>query len=105
MASALVLTGIDGPKQVLAADAESRPGFLLGDLRELFEPYPQTEITTSGGGSRYRVGAAVVAHVGSDIRLESRGDSDIDVLRAGTAAVWGAGVPIYALDVDPQLYS
>ena len=25
----------------------------------------------------------------------------IDILRAGTAAVWGAGVPIYALDVDP----
>ena len=44
--SALVLTGIDGPKQVLAAAADSRPTFLLGDLRELFEPYPATEIET-----------------------------------------------------------
>ena len=50
MASALVLTGIDGPKQVLAADVESRPGYLLADLRDLAVPYPQTEITTSGGG-------------------------------------------------------
>ena len=105
MPSALVLTGIDGAKQVLAADVESRPGFLLADLRDLAVPYPPTEITTSGGATRYRVGAATVLHTGSDIRLESRGDRDIDVLRAGTAAVWGAGVPIYALDVDAQLYS
>jgi len=29
----------------------------------------------------------------------------IDRIRAAAAAVWGAGVPIYALDVAPELYS
>jgi hypothetical protein len=42
---------------------------------------------------------------GNTVRIEDAGGSDIDLLRAGTAAVWGAGVPIYALDVDPGLYS
>ena len=39
--SALVLTGIDRPKHVLAAPAGSQPTFILGDLRELHEPYPE----------------------------------------------------------------
>lgn len=105
IASALVLTGIDGPKQVLAADADSRPVFLLGDLRELFEPYPSPVESADAGGRVFRSGTAVVRLAGNTVRIEDAGGSDIDLLRAGTAAVWGAGVPIYALDVDPGLYS
>jgi len=105
MASALVLTGIDGPKQVLAADADSRPTFLLGDLRELFEPY-STPIESADSGDRvFTAGTARVRLAGATVRIEDEGSSEIEVLRAGTAAVWGAGVPIYALDVDPGLYS
>ena len=48
MASVLVLTGIDGAKQLLAA-SESRPDFILDDLRQLFEPYPVREVTTKDG--------------------------------------------------------
>ena len=105
--SALVLTGIDGPKQVLAADADSRPAFLLGDLRELFEPYPAPveERDERTGDRIFRSAAAVVRLAGNAVTIDAAGDRPIDLLRAGTAAVWGAGVPIYALDVAPGLYS
>lgn len=106
IASALVLTGIDGAKQVLAADAESRPDFILGDLRELFEPYPVAHEHRDArtGDRRVTVGEAVVRISGSAICVEAAG-SATDLLRAGAAAIWTAGVPIYALDVDPELYS
>ena len=105
MASVLVLTGIDGPKQLLAAPHDSRPTFVLADLRGLSAPYPVIhDETDAAGDRRIRVGDAVVLHRGSSLRLEAPG-SDIDRLRAAAAAVWGAGVPIYALDVAPELYS
>jgi HAD superfamily hydrolase (TIGR01450 family) len=105
IASALVLTGIDGPKQVLAADAESRPTFLLGDLRELFEPYPAPVARAQDDELLYTAGSAAVRLSGSTVSIVEPGDSEIDLLRAGAAAVWNAGRPIYALDVDPGLYS
>lgn len=104
MASALVLTGIDGPKQVLAADADSRPTFLLGDLRQLFEPYPTAVATRMRGATLVTVGAATVRVDGNAVSLARAGDP-VDVLRAAAAAIWGAGVPIYALDVAPELYA
>jgi glycerol-1-phosphatase len=107
MASALVLTGIDGPKQVLAADADSRPTFLLGDLRELFEPYPTpVEAADQATGDRlFQSGRSVVRLAGTAVLVDAEGDSDIDLLRAGCAAVWSSGKPIYGLDVAPRLYS
>jgi HAD superfamily hydrolase (TIGR01450 family) len=105
--SALVMTGIDRAKQVLAAPEESRPTFLLGDLRELFEPYPmaETRMEGRGGDTRVTVGGAVVRIRQSRVSIERAGRRSIDLLRAGAAAIWGAGVPIYALEVDPGLYS
>lgn len=105
MESVLVLTGIDGPKQLLAAAADSRPDYVLEDLRGLAEPYPAIhDATDARGDRRIRVGDAVVLHRGSALRLEVPG-AWIDRIRAAAAAVWGAGVPIYALDVAPELYS
>ncbi|QNO38878.1 HAD-IIA family hydrolase [Protaetiibacter sp. SSC-01] len=105
MQSALVLTGIDGPKQLLAAAADSRPDYILEDLRGLAEDYPATEdVRDITGVRRVRVGTAVVRHDGERLTLETPG-SGIDRVRAAAAAVWGAGVPIYALDVAPELYS
>jgi glycerol 3-phosphatase-2 len=107
IASALVLTGIDGPKQVLAADTDSRPSLILGDLRELFEPYPAPveERDERTGDRVFRSAAAAVRLAGNRVTIDAPGDRPIDLLRAGIAAVWGAGVPIYALDVAPGLYS
>jgi HAD superfamily hydrolase (TIGR01450 family) len=107
MPSALVMTGIDRSKQVLAAPEDSRPTFLLGDLRELFEPYPVPTASTErrSGDTLVTVGDAVVRVRGNVVRIDRRGARSIDLLRAGAHAVWGTGLAIYALDVDPGLYS
>jgi HAD superfamily hydrolase (TIGR01450 family) len=104
MDSVLVLTGIDQAKQVLAADKDSRPTFVLEDLRELDRPYPRTVTKQRGSSVLTAVGKAVVARSGIDLRLERPG-SRIDVLRAGARAIWDSGLSIHALRVDPALYS
>lgn len=103
MASALVLTGIDGPKQVLAAEPDARPDYLLEDLRDLFAAYPTVTEKSARGARLVAVGKAVVRHEGRAVTLDRAG-APIDVLRAAAAAIWGAGVPIYALEIAPELY-
>ncbi len=104
--SVLVLTGIDKAKQVLAADPNSRPTFVLDDLRGLHEPYPIVNDETMADGSRtVTVGSAVVRMVGHIVSVAQRGDSKLNLLRAGAAAIWGSGLAIYGLDVEPELYS
>ena len=101
MASLLVLTGIDRPKQVLAAQPSQRPDFIVADLRELFEPYPSTTVK----GERTRVGDAVVEIDGVDLRIVSEGSRQIDLLRAGAAAIWNSGRAIFGFRVPEQLYA
>ena len=104
--SVLVLTGIDKAKQVLAADPNSRPTFVLDDLRGLHEPYPIVNDETMADGSRTVTGgSAVVRMVGHIVSVAQRGDSKLNLLRAGAAAIWGSGLAIYGLDVEPELYS
>lgn len=99
--SVLVLTGIDRPKHVLAAPTVSRPTYIVGDLRELHEPYPETivkgDVTTVGGAS--------VRIDGPDVHILSTGDRPIDLVRAGAAAIWNTGRAIYGFRVPEQLYS
>lgn len=99
--SVLVLTGIDRPKHVLAAPSVSRPTFIVGDLRELHEPYPETivkgDVTTVGGAS--------VRIDGPDVRILAAGDRPIDLVRAGAAAIWNTGRAIYGFRVPVQLYA
>jgi glycerol-1-phosphatase len=99
--SALVLTGIDRPKHLLAAPPDSRPTYILGDLRELFEPYPAVE----SKGDTVTVRGAKVRIDGADLRVESAGDRPIDLVRAGAAAVWGSGRAIFGFHVAEQLYA
>ncbi|WP_193596402.1 HAD-IIA family hydrolase [Microbacterium sp. YJN-G] len=101
IASALVLTGIDRPKHVLAAPQGSRPDYILSDLRELHEPYPQT-VEKNGV---FTVNGASVRVVDADVQIIAAGDSQIDLLRAGAAAIWATGLAIYAFRVPEQLYA
>lgn len=98
MPSVLVLTGIDGPRQVLAAVPEQRPTFIFDDLRGLHVDYPATIVD----GELTTVGTATVRRSGSVLTAE-RG-SGLDLLRAGAAAIWGSGQAIYGLQVPPALY-
>ena len=101
MRSVLVLTGIDRPKQVLAAPRNQRPDFIVADLRDLFQPYPETIVK----GDRTRVGDAVVEIDGVDLRIVSAGERQIDLLRAGAAAIWNSGRAIFGFRVPEQLYA
>jgi glycerol 3-phosphatase-2 len=104
--SALVLTGIDQAKQVLAADANSRPRYILGDLRELHEPYPETiETTAAEGIVTTQVGDAIVLRSGTELRIAALGNDRLNLLRAGAAAIWNSGASIYAFQVPSELYS
>ena len=97
--SALVLTGIDRPKHVLAAPAGSQPTFILGDLRELHEPYPEVRV------ARRRARACAVRRVridGPDVRIRRAGDRPIDLLRAGAAAIWATGRAIFGFRVPER---
>ncbi|MEF2976175.1 HAD-IIA family hydrolase [Subtercola sp. YIM 133946] len=98
-----VLTGIDGPKQLLAADRDSRPTFILDDLRGLFEPYPATVL--SHDNTVATVGGAVVRIRGNTVEIVKEGDSAVNRVRAGSGVIWASGQPIYGLDVAPGLYS
>ncbi len=107
MESVLVLTGIDRRKQALAANAKSRPTYILGDLRELAEPYPEAVLATDArsGDTVVTVGRSAVRLAKTVVTVERAGDRPIDLLRAATSLIWGSGVPIYGLDVAPELYS
>jgi glycerol 3-phosphatase-2 len=106
MDSAFVLTGVDHAKQVLAADKHSRPTFLLDDLRQLSEPYPEVIESTdaASGDTLVTVREASVRRAGHVLTVEQAGERSIDLLRAGAAAIWNSGLAIYGLDVAPELY-
>lgn len=105
MRSALVLTGIDGPKQVLAAAEGEQPTYILGDLRELHQPYPEATVTTAGDTTTVTVGKSVVTMTVHVVRVKRPGRNKLDLLRAGATAIYRSGLRIYGLDVDPALYS
>ncbi|MER7798625.1 HAD-IIA family hydrolase [Microbacterium sp. NPDC096154] len=97
--SALVLTGIDRPKHVLAAPVDSRPTYILRDLRDLFAPYPAVRVD----GDVVRVRDAAVRIVGPDVQIVSDGEP-IDLLRAASRAIWDTGRQIFGFRVPEQLY-
>ena len=102
IASALVLTGIDRPKHVLAAPAGSRPDFILGDLRELSQPYPVAKTRAKDGA--VTVGDATVRVAGNDVEIVAEGPTQINLLRAAALAIWDSGRAIYGLRVPERLY-
>lgn len=102
IASVLVLTGVDGAKQLLAADAESRPTYILRDLRQLAEPYPEAQVAKNGAVT---VGDARVAIEGNDVRILADGDDELNLLRAAAVAIWNSGRAIYGLEVPERLYA
>ena len=103
--SALVLTGIDQAKQVIAAAEGERPDFLLADLRGLHTGYPHvTRSTDSDGVHTVEVGKAVVRRKGHVIRVARKGEP-LDLLRAGAHCVWDSGLKVFGLDIDPVIYT
>jgi glycerol-1-phosphatase len=104
--SIMVLTGIDRAKQVIAAVPDERPHYLLGDLRGLTEPYPVIEAGEDADGSVVtKVGEAIIRRRGTRLTIEQSGEDQLNLIRAGAAAVWTSGIAIYALEIPEELYS
>jgi len=103
--SAIVLTGIDQAKQILAAAEDEQPTYILEDLRALHQPYPEvTRSVDQEGVHTVEVGRAVVRRKDHVVRI-ARAGSPIDTLRAGAAVIYESGLKIFGLDVDPEIYS
>jgi glycerol 3-phosphatase-2 len=102
IASVHVLTGIDRAKQLIAAAADSRPRYILEDLRGLSEPYPETGFSKDGATAT--VGSAAVRVSGNNVTIVEDGGSSLDLLRAACAAIWNSGRAIYGLEVPERLY-
>lgn len=105
MRSALVLTGIDGAKQAIAASEDHQPTYILGDLRELTMPYPETTVVEKGETAIVTVGDSTVTMTANVVRVKRKGKNPLNLLRAGCAAIYRSGLRIYGLDVDPAIYS
>ncbi|MDY7527220.1 HAD-IIA family hydrolase [Cryobacterium sp. 10C2] len=98
----LVLTGIDKAKQALAAAEKERPRFILDDLRQLHEPYPETVFSKDRATAS--VAGASVRITGADVEIVAEGDGGINLLRAACAVIWASGRPVYGLNVPERLY-
>lgn len=97
--SACVLTGIAGNRELLAARSDERPNYIIQDLRDLFEEYPQLQV----GKDSCRAGGSEAVLVGDKLLLASGHPSSIDTIRAAANLVWSSGRPIYGLQVAAEL--
>ena len=86
---------------MLAAPSGSQPTYVLSDLRELHEPYP--EVIRKDGVVRVR--DARVRVDGADVSILAAGGSQIDLLRAGAHAIWDTGRQIFGFRVPDRLYA
>lgn len=96
-----VLTGVDRPKQLVAASEDMRPDYIVESLAGMHEPYPVAETLRDG---TVRVGSAKVRMNGHVVEVVAEGDSPIDLLRAGCGAIWASGLKIYGLQVPEIIY-
>ncbi|MFM1994005.1 MAG: hypothetical protein RL537_694 [Actinomycetota bacterium] len=99
LASACVMTGIAGKKELLGAKSDERPSFIIQDLGSLFEDYPEAKLDNFS----CRVGNSEVALVGDKLLLAAGNSAAIDTIRAATNLVWSSGRPIYGLQVAAEL--
>lgn len=99
--SVLVLTGIDHAKQALAAPVGSRPTFIVDDLRQLHEEYPESVTHADGSVS---VGEAHVVKRGMTLVVDSEGAHPLDAVRAACTLIWDSGLQIYGFEVPERLH-
>lgn len=103
--SALVLTGIDGPKQLIAASPLERPDYILADMRGLADPYPNVVVEHPAAEIvDARVGSERCVLNGIDLQIKSKGKDKLNLLRAACAAIWNSDKLIYALQIPESLY-
>lgn len=98
--SALVFTGVSRYKETIGTNFESRPDYLISSLQDLLVEYSYPVPTKKG----FKAGKAKVELLGNKVVIIDYG-SAIELLRAGCSVVWNSKVPIYGLDVSPEIYT
>jgi HAD superfamily hydrolase (TIGR01450 family) len=89
MDSLLVLTGVSGPAELLAAPPERRPSYLAQNLSDLFAPEDQVRVPLKGLDE---VGGWRIVRAGEQVRLEGAGEL-VDALRLLCGVVWDGTDP------------
>ena len=100
VASALVLTGVSTRKDVLAANKEERPEYILANLAELLVEYKKPKETKRG----WSCGKVSVELLGDKVLVTEGDPSSIEALRAACQVIWNSGKHIHFLNVQPELY-
>ncbi len=91
MPSLLVLTGVSGPAELLAAPPERRPTYVAADLSGLFRPAADAEVPAPAG----ELGGWGLDRDGASATLSGSGDP-VAALRLLCGATWD-GVPLSGL--------
>jgi HAD superfamily hydrolase (TIGR01450 family) len=91
MDSLLVLTGVSGPADLLAAPAERRPTYVAADLAGLFRPAEEARLPLPLA----EAGGWHVARDGDGVTLSGAGEA-VTALRLLCGATWD-GVPVNAI--------
>jgi hypothetical protein len=90
MDSLLVLTGVSGPAELLAAPPQRRPAFLAGDVSGLFAAEDAVRVPVKGTDE---VGGWRVVRDGERVRLEGSG-KPADALRLLCGVIWDGGTSV-----------
>ncbi len=96
--SLLVLTGVTGPAELLAAPPTCRPTYLAADLRGLLVPH--ADVVLSGGEAALEGWTARVQ--AGRLRLSGAGDP-VDALRVACVATWAYPGPVDTTDAVLRL--
>ncbi|MDO4240989.1 MAG: HAD-IIA family hydrolase [Microbacteriaceae bacterium] len=95
-----VLTGVDRPKQLLAASKDMQPDYIVATLAGLHEPYPETKIGRDG---THKIGDCAVRMEGHIVQIMREGSDPLNLLRAACSAIYSSGLAIYGLKVPEIL--
>jgi HAD superfamily hydrolase (TIGR01450 family) len=98
--SAVVMTGIASRKDVLGAQVEERPKYILETLADLLHDYLAPVQTKRG----WRCGEVSVELLGDKVMVVEGNPRSIEALRAATQVIWNSGKHIHFLDVQSALY-
>ncbi|NIZ93670.1 HAD-IIA family hydrolase [Kineosporiaceae bacterium B12] len=89
----LVLTGVTGVAELLAARPGERPVFVAHDLRGTADVHPGVTVETDAAGglvARCRAAAVRVEGGTASVAADDAGPDGLDLLRAAAEAVWQA---------------
>ncbi len=104
MESIEVFTGVDTPETVLRACDQERPTYLLGNLRELFEAYPDPQVSREDNSDQEVTATcrdAIAVARDNGVRIQAP-ENSLDGWRAACAA-WWALHPDAETPTDPEV--